>query len=54
MSFTVKDSGGNAVAGTVSFNNADTMATFTPTNPLTPSITYTATVSGAKNSSGTR
>ena len=34
VSFTVKDSGGNAVAGTVSFNATDTVATFTPTNPL--------------------
>ena len=30
VSFTVKDSGGNNVAGTVSFNSADTVATFTP------------------------
>ena len=30
VSFTVKDSGGNTVAGSVSFNAADTVATFTP------------------------
>ena len=53
VSFTVKDSGGNAVAGSVSFNNADTVATFTPSDPLAASTTYTATVSGAQNSSGT-
>ena len=30
VSFTVKDSGGNSVAGSVGFNAADTVATFTP------------------------
>jgi Domain of unknown function (DUF4082)/Galactose oxidase-like, Early set domain/Bacterial Ig-like domain/Fibronectin type III domain len=53
VSFTVKDSGGNAVAGAVSFNAADTVATFTPSSSLAGSTTYTATVSGAQNASGT-
>ncbi|HEY1343761.1 MAG TPA: DUF4082 domain-containing protein [Streptosporangiaceae bacterium] len=53
VSFTVKDPGGNAVAGSVSFNGGNTVATFTPTNPLVASTTYTATVSGAQNASGT-
>ncbi len=53
VSFTVKDSGGNTVAGSVSFNAADTVATFTPTSSLAGSTTYTATVSGAQNASGT-
>jgi hypothetical protein len=53
VSFTVKDPGGNAVAGSVSFNGGNTVATFTPTNPLAASTTYTATVSGAQNASGT-
>ena len=53
VSFTVKDSGGNSVAGSVSFNAADTVATFTPSSPLAASTTYTATVSGAQNASGT-
>src|SRR5258708_688269 len=53
VSFTVKDSANNPVAGTVSFNTADTVATFTPTSALAGSTTYTATVSGAQNSSGT-
>ena len=53
VSFTLKDSGGSNVAGTVSFNGANTVATFTPTNSLAGSTTYTATVSGAQNSSGT-
>jgi hypothetical protein len=53
VSFTVKDSGGNNVAGSVSFNSGNTVATFTPTSSLAPSTTYTATVSGAQNTSGT-
>ena len=53
VSFTVKDSGGNSVAGSVGFNAADTVATFTPTSSLAASTTYTATVSGAQNASGT-
>ncbi len=50
VSFTVQNSSGNAVAGTVSFNGADTVATFTPTNPLTATSSYTATVSAPQNS----
>jgi Domain of unknown function (DUF4082)/Bacterial Ig-like domain/Fibronectin type III domain/Bacterial Ig domain len=53
VSFTLKDSGGNAVAGLVTFNGANTVATFTPTNSLSFSTTYIATVSGAQNSNGT-
>ena len=53
VSFTVKDSGGNSVAGSVSFNGADTVATFTPSSSLAGSTTYTAAVSGAQNASGT-
>ena len=45
-SFTVKDSGGNTVPGSVSFNSADTVATFTPASSLAAGTTYTATVSG--------
>ena len=30
-SFTLKDSSGNTVAGSASFNSADTVDTFTPT-----------------------
>jgi Domain of unknown function (DUF4082)/Bacterial Ig-like domain len=52
VSFTVQDSGGNNVAGSVSFNSGNTVATFTPTSSLAPSTTYTATVSGAQNTSG--
>jgi hypothetical protein len=53
VSFTLKDSTGTTVAGSVSFNGANTVATFTPTSSLAASTTYTATVSGAQNSSGT-
>src|SRR5262249_20753235 len=53
VSFTVKDSGGHSVAGTVSFNNANTVARFTPGSSLAGSTSYTATVSGAQNASGT-
>ena len=35
------------------FNGADTVATFTPANSLAAGVTYTATVSGAQNASGT-
>jgi hypothetical protein len=52
VTFTVT-AGGNAVAGTVSFNSADTVATFTPSSSLAGSTTYTAAVSGAQNASGT-
>jgi hypothetical protein len=51
-SFTLKDSANNNVTGTVSFNAADTVATFTPGSALAASTTYTATVSGAQNASG--
>ena len=53
VSFTLQDSGGNSVAGSVSFNTGNTVATFTPTSSLAASTMYTATVSGAQNSSGT-
>ena len=53
VSFTVTASGGGAVSGSVGFNGADTVATFTPDSPLAAGTTYTATVSGAQNSSGT-
>ncbi len=53
VSFTIVDSTGNPVAGSVGFSSGNTVATFTPTNALASSTTYTATVSGAQNSSGT-
>ena len=53
VSFTLQDPSGNNVAGSVSFNGDDTVATFTPASSLAPDTTYTATVSGAQNRSGT-
>ncbi|HEU5043332.1 MAG TPA: N,N-dimethylformamidase beta subunit family domain-containing protein, partial [Nocardioidaceae bacterium] len=53
VSFTLKDSAGTTVPGAVSFNTANTVATFTPTGSLAASTTYTATVTGAQNSNGT-
>jgi hypothetical protein len=51
--FTLTDSGGTAVPGTLSFNSGGTVATFTPASSLAYGTTYTATVSGAANNSGT-
>jgi len=48
--FTLKDSSGNAVAGTASYDNTTTTATFTPASPLTRGVTYTASVSGTDTS----
>lgn len=52
VSFTLKDSGGNTVAGTTSMDSAGLVATFTPASSLAPDTAYTATVSGAQTSSG--
>jgi hypothetical protein len=53
VSFTVVDATNSPVAGTVSFNTGNTVATFTPASSLAASTTFTATVSGAQNASGT-
>ncbi|MBV9444627.1 MAG: DUF4082 domain-containing protein [Streptosporangiaceae bacterium] len=53
VSFTVKDSGGNTVAGSVTMDSTNTVATFSPSSPLAGDTTYTATVSGAQNTFGT-
>jgi hypothetical protein len=52
VSFTVKNSSGNAVSGTTSMSSTGTVATFTPASSLAPDTTYTATVSGAQTSTG--
>jgi hypothetical protein len=46
-SFKVTGPGGTVVPGTVSLNNTDTVATFTPSSALAAGTTYTVTVSGA-------
>ncbi|HEX8520660.1 MAG TPA: Ig-like domain-containing protein [Tepidisphaeraceae bacterium] len=52
ISFVVKDGANNSVAGTITYDAGTKTATFTPTNPLNQSTTYTATVSGAKDVAG--
>ncbi|MFC0489102.1 DUF4082 domain-containing protein [Sinomonas atrocyanea] len=52
VTFTVKDSTGAAVSGTTSLDSSGTVATFAPSSALAYGMTYTATVSGATNSTG--
>jgi Domain of unknown function (DUF4082)/Bacterial Ig-like domain/Bacterial Ig domain len=52
INFTVKDPGNNPVAGSVAWNGTTNAATFTPTAPLAQGTMFTATVSGAADSSG--
>ena len=53
-SFTVTEANGNDIPGTVVMNDANTVATFTPTaSALNPNTSYTATVTmAAKNAAG--
>ncbi|MEO6353021.1 MAG: ice-binding family protein [Burkholderiaceae bacterium] len=51
--FTLKETTGNNVPGTVTLNAANTVAIFTPTGPaLMPNTSYTATVTTAAKSAG--
>ena len=52
VSFTLKNSSGGTVSGTMAMDSTDTVATFTPASSLAPDTTYTATVSGAQTPSG--
>ncbi len=52
VSFSVKDPGGNTVAGAVAFDASNTVATFTPSAALAGGTTFTVTVSGAQDSAG--
>ncbi|WP_246036267.1 DUF4082 domain-containing protein [Sinomonas susongensis] len=52
VTFTLKDANSNAVSGSATFNAANTTVTFKPSSNLAFSTQYTATVSGATNSSG--
>ena len=54
LTFTVRETNGNDVPGTVVMNDANTVATFTPTSSaLNPNASYTATVTTeAKNAAG--
>ena len=52
IGFTLTTSSGTAVAATVAYNSSTDTATLTPSAALAYGTTYTATVSGAKNSAG--
>jgi len=53
LTFTLKETAGNNVSGTVAMNAENTVATFTPTtSALIPETSYTATVTTAATSSG--
>jgi hypothetical protein len=53
LTFTVKETTGNDVPGTVVMNEANIVATFTPTSSaLYPNTSYTATVTTAAKSAG--
>jgi methionine-rich copper-binding protein CopC len=52
ISFTLKNSAGTAVGANVAYNSANYTVTLTPNAALAYSTTYTATVSGAKDTAG--
>ena len=52
IGFTLTPSGGSPVAATLSYNSSNYTATLTPSAALAYKTTYTATVSGAKDSAG--
>lgn len=53
LTFTLKETNGNNVPGSVAMNAANTVATFTPTaSALHPNTSYTATVTTAASSAG--
>ncbi len=53
ISFTLASISGSAVAASFAYNSSNDTATLTPSAPLAYNTTYTATVSGAENNSGT-
>jgi hypothetical protein len=53
VQFSLTGPGGVSVPGTLSYNSGANTGTFVPTSALSAGTTYTATVSGAQNSSGT-
>ncbi len=52
IAFTLTDPSGASVPGSSSYNNANFVATFTPSSALATGTTYTANVSGATDSAG--
>jgi hypothetical protein len=52
VQMTVVDNNGISVAGSVTYNDSNHTATFTPNAKLAAGVTFTATVSGAKDATG--
>jgi methionine-rich copper-binding protein CopC len=52
ISFVVTGPNGAPVSGSIAYDAASRTATFTPASPLGPQLTYTVTVSGAKDGAG--
>jgi len=52
ITFTLKDATGTAVTGTTGYNSTSNTMTFTPTGTLAYNTAFTATVSGATNTTG--
>ncbi len=52
ISFTLTNSAGTAVPATLTYNSSTDTATLTPSSPLANGTTYTANVSGAKDTAG--
>lgn len=52
ISFVLHDAGNNLVPGSVAYDDTSHTATFTPAAALSPSITYSASVSGATDAGG--
>src|SRR5439155_24691675 len=49
LSFVLRDAAGNPLAATLTYDDATRTATLSPNASLTPSVVYTATVSGASD-----
>jgi hypothetical protein len=52
VTFTLKDPAGNPVTATLAYDEPSHSVTLTPAGLLSPSTTYTATISGAKDANG--
>lgn len=52
IAFSLTDSSGKSVAGSIAYNSSTSTATFTPASGLSNSMTYTGTVSAATDASG--
>ena len=52
ITFTLKNASGTTISAVLSYDTTTSTATLTPSSALSPSTTYTATVSGAQDLSG--